>query len=201
VAESFESLLARHLEGRVVLSGDQVAVLSRHYDTLVRWNRVLNLTSIRTDEEAVVRHYCECLFFASLLPARGRILDLGSGAGFPGVPIAVLHPGCAVSLGESHKRKAVFLREATRELHNVEVLAERVEDVSGHWDLLVSRAVSPADVLNQIPRLAAGVGMLVGDDFLRERGLFPAVNWEEPVKLPWGDGRWAVLGNVPRGTS
>ena len=194
MAEPFATLLARHLEGRVVLSHAQVIALERHYDTLVRWNRVLNLTSIRNAEEAVVRHYCECLFFASLLPEGGRVLDFGSGAGFPGIPIAVLSPDRAVSLLESHKRKAVFLREATRELGNVEVLAERAEEVSGAWDVLVSRAVSPSEVLVQVPRLASRVGMLVGDDFLRERGRFPEVQWEEPGNLPWGNGRWAVFG-------
>ena len=194
MAESFVALLNRHLGGRVALSDDQVAALERHYDILVRWNRVLNLTSIRNAEEAVVRHYCECLFFASLLPETGRVLDFGSGAGFPGIPIAVFHPECMVSLLESHKRKAVFLREATREFGNVEVLAQRAEDLSGVWDLLVSRAVSPASVLEQVPRLAPRVGMLVGEDFLREGGEFPGVQWETPVKLLWGEGRWAVFG-------
>jgi 16S rRNA (guanine527-N7)-methyltransferase len=194
VADSFAVLLARHLVGRVVLTDDQVGALERHYDMLVRWNRVLNLTSIRTAEEAVVRHYCECLFFASLLPGAGRILDFGSGAGFPGVPVAVFHPECSVSLLESHKRKAVFLGEATRELGNIEVLAQRAEDLSGAWDIVVSRAVSPSEVLRQAPRLASRVGMLVGDDFLRKRGGLPVFEWEAPVKLPWGDGRWAIFG-------
>ncbi|MGA2185515.1 MAG: 16S rRNA (guanine(527)-N(7))-methyltransferase RsmG [Bryobacteraceae bacterium] len=177
-----------------MLSDHQLGALERHYDLLVRWNRVLNLTSIRNVEEAVVRHYCECLFFASLLPECGRILDLGSGAGFPGIPIAILRSACTVSLLESHKRKAVFLREATRELGNVEVLAQRAEDVSGAWDVLVSRAVSPSEVLEQVPRLAPRVGMLVGDNFLRECERFSGIQWEEPVKLPWGTGRWAVFG-------
>jgi 16S rRNA (guanine527-N7)-methyltransferase len=194
VAEPFVTLLRRHLGGRVALSDGQLSALERHYDMLVRWNRVLNLTSIRNVEEAVVRHYCECLYLASLLPGAGRVLDLGSGAGFPGIPIAVLHPGCTVSLLESHQRKAVFLREASRESRNVEVLAQRAEDVSGGWDILVSRAVRPTEVLAQVPRLAPRVGMLVGDDFLREGGQFRRMEWEEPTKLPWGDGRWAVFG-------
>jgi 16S rRNA (guanine527-N7)-methyltransferase len=190
VAE-FSGLLLRHLAGRVALDCDQVAALERHYQLLVRWNRVLNLTSIRNMEDAVVRHYCECLFFASLLPDGARILDLGSGAGFPGIPIAILHPQRTVSLVESHQRKAVFLREAVRERANVQVLAQRAEDVAGEWDLVVSRAVTPADVVKLSARLAPKVAMLVGDE--GRMGF-------EAFKLPWGEGRWAIFGNVPRGT-
>lgn len=200
MAEPFVKLLTRHLGGRVVLDKEQLGALERHYDLLARWNRVLNLTSIRTIDEAVVRHYCECVFFASLLSAADRVLDLGSGAGFPGIPIGIVHPECKVSLVESHKRKSVFLREATRELNNVEVVAQRAEDVSGEWDILVSRAVNPADVLEQLPRLACRVAMLVGDDFLQDREGFPGVVWDDPARLPWGESRWVVFGSVPRGT-
>ena len=183
--DSFAELLIRHLGGRVTINEEQISALDRHYQLLVRWNRVLNLTSIRNTEEAVIRHYCECLFFASLLPDSGRVLDLGSGAGFPGVPVAVLHPKMRVTLLESHQRKAVFLKEATRDLANVDVVPKRAEDTSGTWDLVVSRAVDPQEVLRQAPRLASRIGMLVGgaDSLL----------FDERTKLPWGDDRWAVF--------
>ncbi len=182
---SFAALLVRHLDGRVKVNNDQIGALDRHYQLLVKWNRVLNLTSIRDAEGAVVRHYCECLFFASLLPETGRVLDLGSGAGFPGVPIAVLRPEIYVTLLESHQRKAVFLKEAARELANVDVLAKRAEDISVTWDLVVSRAVDPQEVLRQAPRLASRVGMLVGGA--------DSILFDERTKLPWGDDRWAAF--------
>ena len=162
-----------------------MGALERHYELLVRWNRVLNLTAIRNVEEAVIRHYCECLFFASLMPQSGRILDFGSGAGFPGIPISVLRPECHLTLAESHQRKAVFLREATRGMANVEVVAQRVEDLTGSWDLLVSRAVDPAEVLRQLPRLAPEAAMLVGGGVARGA--------KRAVRLPWGDDRWALF--------
>jgi 16S rRNA (guanine527-N7)-methyltransferase len=185
VRDSFAELLIRHLGGRVTINEEQISALDRHYQLLVKWNRVLNLTSIRNTEEAVIRHYCECLFFASLLPDSGRVLDLGSGAGFPGVPVAILHPEMRVTLLESHQRKAVFLKEATRDLKNVDVVPKRAEDTSGTWDLVVSRAVDPQEVLRQAPRLASRIGMLVGgaDSLL----------FDERTKLPWGDDRWAVF--------
>ena len=194
MADSFSALLRHHLSGRVIVDEEQVAALERHYELLTRWNRRLNLTSIREMEEGVIRHYCECLFFASLLPRGARVLDLGSGAGFPGFPIAVLNSDSFVSLLESHQRKAVFLREAVRAMSNVEVLGMRASEVAGSWDLLVSRAVTPADVLRQVPRLAARTGILVGEDFLQKRAQFPLIQWEEPVKVPWGENRWAVFG-------
>ena len=183
--DSFAALLVRGLNGRVTLSEDQIGALDRHYQLLVKWNRVLNLTSIRDTEEAVIRHYCECLFFASLLPETGRVLDLGSGAGFPGVPVAILHPEMHVTLLESHQRKAVFLIEATRELTNVDVLPKRAEDISGGWDLVVARAVDPQEVLRQAPRLTPRVGMLVGGT--------DSLVFDERIKLPWGDDRWAAF--------
>jgi 16S rRNA G527 N7-methylase RsmG len=90
-----------------------------------------------------------------------------------------------VTLLESHQRKAVFLKEATRDLKNVDVVPKRAEDTSGTWDLVVSRAVDPQEVLRQAPRLASRIGMLVGgaDSLL----------FEKRTKLPWGDDRWAAF--------
>src|SRR5207302_3813646 len=100
-----------------------------------RWNQVINLTRIEAVREIVDRHYAESLFLgAHLPPGPLSIADVGSGAGFPGFPIAVLRPGCRVSLIESHKRKAVFLKEASRSIRNVKVLAQRAEEVSEAFD-------------------------------------------------------------------
>src|SRR5262249_34337860 len=110
------------------LPPEQVRALAEHYDLLCRWNRGLNLTRVDRLEEAVVRHYCESLFLAAHLPSDPvRVVDIGSGAGFPGIPVAVARPDCTVTLVESHRRKAVFLRDATRRMPNVRVLADRAE--------------------------------------------------------------------------
>src|SRR5437868_3656406 len=93
----------------------KLAALEVHYNLLLRWNTVLNLTGITDLDTAVERHYCESIFLAAHLPAGPlRLADIGSGAGFPGLPIAVLRPDCMVTLIESHQRKSVFLREASR---------------------------------------------------------------------------------------
>ena len=111
----FADILRARLACIIDLSPAQVSALDAHYQLLLRWNRTLNLTRVESLEEAVERHYCESVFLASHLPAGPlRVADIGSGAGFPGFPVAVARPDCQVTLIESHQRKAVFLREASR---------------------------------------------------------------------------------------
>jgi 16S rRNA (guanine527-N7)-methyltransferase len=173
------------------LREEQVAALEAHYDLLCRWNKVLNLTRIERLDEAVDRHYGESLFVAQHLPAGElRICDIGSGAGFPGFPVAVARPECTVTLIESHQRKAVFLREASRGLPNVRVLARRAEDVDGGFDWAISRAVSAADLAEVLARLAARAALLVGEDVIDpELGL----EWQDPVQLPSGKHRFLLV--------
>ncbi len=196
----FASLLGANLAGVCLLDGLQLDQLYLHYEALRTWNRVINLTAVRSMEDAVVRHYCESLFLAiHLPPAPLSIADLGSGAGFPGVPVAVFRPDCRVTLIESHKRKAVFLREATRDIPNISVRAIRAESVSDRFDWLVSRAVSPEEVVHLAPRLATSIGLLTG--LADSRRLMETIlQWRDPVMLPWGMRRVLLIGTVPRGT-
>ena len=174
---SFPELLRQH--SPIVLSDRQIAVLNRHYDTLVRWNSVMNLTAIRNAEEVVLRHYCESLFLAHHLPNEPlSIADIGSGPGFPGLPVAVARPDCAVTLIESHQRKAVFLKEVSRCVANVTVLPKRAEDVDRTFDWAVSRAVRIEDVFAS--KLATRYAVLVGE---REGG----------IPLPWGKNRRLLI--------
>src|SRR6266567_4454726 len=130
--------------------------LSAYLDLLLKWNARTNLTAIRDPEEIVRRHFGESLFAARHLapanldpanPDQGTItlLDFGSGAGFPGLPIALLRPDIQVTLAESQNKKAAFLREAVRtlDLPNVEVWAARVETlpVDRQFRIVTLRAV------------------------------------------------------------
>jgi 16S rRNA (guanine(527)-N(7))-methyltransferase RsmG len=191
----FRQTLETELSSLVTLSGPQIAQLYEHYVLLDRWNKKINLTTVEPGPQMVIRHYCESLFFSSHLEAnRVAIADIGSGAGFPGIPLAILKPECKVTLVESHQRKAVFLTEATRTLENVVIVAQRAEDVTTGFDWLVARAVRPMDVITLIPRLALNVGLMLGeDDFLHIKAA-KHVAWSEPVRLPWGDRRICVFG-------
>ena len=105
--------------------------MGEYLDLLLRWNARTNLTAIRQPEEIVRRHFGESLFAAANLgdTPPETLLDLGSGAGFPGLPIALAHPEIAVTLAESQGKKSTFLREVVRTLglRNVEVWAARAE--------------------------------------------------------------------------
>lgn len=190
----FAELLGSRLAGIVNLSPSQAAALRAHYELLLRWNRTLNLTRVATLEEAVERHYCESLFLAAHLPPGiVRIADIGSGPGFPGFPVAVARPDCHVTLIESHKRKAVFLREASRGLPNVRVLSQRAETVGERFDHAISRAVSYEDLLKPLKHLAPTVDLLTGGEAPPES---MPVEWEPAVPLPWGKYRFLRIGRV-----
>jgi 16S rRNA (guanine(527)-N(7))-methyltransferase RsmG len=197
----FAELLDRELVRWVRLTDDQVAALYDHYALLERWNQKMSLTSVEPGAETVIRHYCESLFFATHLDnSANSIVDIGSGAGFPGVPIGILKPACKVSLVESNQRKAVFLREATRNLVNVSVIARRAEEISASFDWLVSRAVNPKLVLTLVPKLAPRIGLMLGENDFIELREAKHIAWSEPIRLPWGDRRICVFGKVSRGT-
>ncbi len=192
----FTEVLQHELRPWLDLSVNQVAKLYTHYEFLERWNRKMSLTSLEPGAELLVRHYCESLFLGAQLQGQdaARIVDVGSGAGFPGVPIAVLHSEWAVTLVESVQRKSVFLRESTRHLKNVTVLARRAEEIEGGFDWVVSRAVDPQEVLQSVPRLAPRIGLLIGDQSFPDLKSVPGIAWQEPIRLPWGDRRLCVLG-------
>jgi 16S rRNA (guanine527-N7)-methyltransferase len=174
---TFRDLLEAAFHPYGELSPEQVLQLEAHYNLLTHWNQRLNLTRIRDLSETVRFHYCESLFLKHILPPGPLTVgDLGSGAGFPGVPLAVSRPDLEVTLIESDGRKAVFLREATRELKNVRVAAVRSEEYDGHFDWIVSRAVAPGKVLQS--GLAPNLALLMSARDV-PAGL-------QPTPLPWG---------------
>jgi 16S rRNA (guanine527-N7)-methyltransferase len=172
--EEFKQLLAREFSNYGCLSTEQLELLSHHFELMMRWNTKLNLTRITELKEVVQFHYCESLFLALQLPQHPlRIVDVGAGAGFPGIPTAVMRPDCRIDLVESHQRKVVFLREATGDLGNVRVLPVRAEDCQERYDWCISRAVRPEDVLKF--GLAPDLAILCSGT--------------EGTKLPWGRDR------------
>jgi 16S rRNA (guanine527-N7)-methyltransferase len=188
----FRELLQRHCSGFASISTGQAEALQAHYELLQRWNRVLNLTTVTSEEEAVERHYCESLFLAARLPqAALQIIDIGSGGGFPGIPVAVMRPDCSVTLLEAHARKAVFLREATRGISNARVRAERGEVVAGAFDHAICRAVSYRDLEPFLKKIAAAAGLLTG---IEEPPASLGFEWQETIQLPWGRGRFLRMG-------
>jgi 16S rRNA (guanine527-N7)-methyltransferase len=166
---------------------DEFPALRAHHELLQRWNKTLNLTRI----DSIERNYGESLFLGRHLPPGPlTICDIGSGAGFPGFPVAILRPECQVTLIESHQRKAVFLKEASRGIPNIRVLAKRAEEVAERFDWAISRAVSAEDLSTVLARLAQNVALLTG----AEVPAIPGIQWKDPIPLPDGSARFLRLG-------
>jgi 16S rRNA (guanine527-N7)-methyltransferase len=136
--------------------------LSTYLDLLLKWNARTNLTAIREPEEIVRRHFGESLFAGRHLdPGTTTLLDFGSGAGFPGLPIALFRPEIAITLAESQNKKATFLREVIRTLNlSTEVWPNRVEAMpaSRRFDVVTLRAVDDMETALPvaIARIAPG---------------------------------------------
>jgi 16S rRNA (guanine527-N7)-methyltransferase len=135
--------------------------LSLYLDLLLKWNARTNLTAIRDPEEIVRRHFGESLFAATHLPPAKTLLDFGSGAGFPGLPIQLLLPNLQVTLAESQNKKSTFLREVIRTLGlKTEVWAARVETMpeTRTFDIVTLRAVDDmaTALASATPRIRPG---------------------------------------------
>ena len=147
-----------------------------------KWNRVYNLTAIREPEKMVSHHLLDSLAVAPHLHAK-RLLDVGSGAGLPGIPLALAQPATQVTLLDSNHKKAAFLNQAVMELKlkNAAVCAERVESwhTDERFDVIISRAFSDmGEFVRMTQHLLAPGGM-----FAAMKGLHP---YEEIDKLPAG---------------
>ncbi len=194
----FGRLLRLKTQAFVELNDAQAEALRSHYELMVRWNRTINLTRIESLEEAVERHYAESLFLASHLPEDVKsVADIGSGAGFPGFPIAVLQGEARVTLVESDQRKAAFLRETRDWARNIEVQTVRSEQLKGEFDVVVSRAVKPVDVLKAARRVGKHVGLLLAETDAAAVKL----DGVKVIPLPYRPGGVLLLGDVPRGTT
>jgi 16S rRNA (guanine527-N7)-methyltransferase len=185
----FASMLRTTLGEMCAVSDQQCGLLESHFEVLMRWNRRMNLTAVRDPLEAIKRHYCESVFLAMHLPEEAlTVVDVGSGAGFPGIGVAVMRPLATVALVESSQKKAAFLKESTRGFSNVRVLGRRAEELGERFDWLVSRAVAWKD----LPLLADHIALLAA-----EPG--PEFAWSKKIRLPWGDRRILLIGDVAGG--
>lgn len=154
------ALLAPYLDGANISVG-LYSQLGVYLDLLMRWNARTNLTAIRNPDEIVRRHFGESLFLGWNLSAANTLLDFGSGAGFPGLPIQLLRPELRVTLAESQRKKASFLREVVRTLElSSEIWADRVEALPSDrvFDIVTVRAVDKMDSAVQAAKLRVAPG-------------------------------------------
>lgn len=195
--DHFQTLLIRQMRGICEVSPQQAAMLWSHYCTLSRWRTKVNLMSDRRLPEIVRKHYCESLFLAAQLPpAPLSIADVGSGAGFPGVPVAVLRPDCQITLIEARSRKAVFLKEACRHLPNVTVAHCRAEDLGQRFDWLIARAVSWPEISRLVPKLSDRLALIVSGKTAEQLRRSALVQWDSVTPIPWRKESFVIMGEA-----
>ena len=192
--------------GDRTLSDAQLSHLSGYLDLLLKWNEKTNLTAVRQAEEIVPRHFGESLFVAKeLVTAETHTAaDVGSGAGFPGLPLAISAPDARVTLIESNNKKATFLKEIIRVagISNTSVFAGRAESSKDSFDLVTLRAVekfeTSAVVAASLVVPQGRLALLIGAAQVKIAAeLLPDIHWADPHPIPRSESRVLFVGRKP----
>jgi 16S rRNA (guanine527-N7)-methyltransferase len=197
---------------RLQLSSKQIDKLLAYLDLLMRWNSKINLTAIVDAGTAVTRHFGESLYLAIFVKLEGLLLDIGSGAGFPGLALKIAFPGLEVTLLEPVAKKRAFLKEVARvcEMESVEVRPQRLEEFvrlgvrAVRFDAATSRAVGKLRRL--IPQAVeclkpnGGLYLWLGQDQGQEaaRAAMSLIEWSDPIPMPLAEKRQIWCGRRMR---
>lgn len=196
----------RHALGefQITPNDHQVICIQQYIRILRHWNEKLNLTAIREPLEILYRHFCESMFAVGRIPiASGRLADVGSGPGFPGLPMKILRPEIDLFLVESNIKKGTFLAEVIRELglKSARVLISRYEELGEELaplDYVCSRAVGefgPFLEWAASERVSAGnVVLWIGGRDLDEARKSLDWKWGEPIAIPQSLRRYLLVG-------
>lgn len=194
IATTDPALRQRLLEGLHALQLDAAHAepLLAYLELLLRWNRTYNLTAIRDPLQMVTLHLLDSLAMHAHLDGVHTLADLGTGAGLPGIPLAIVRPQLRVTLVESNGKKARFMREALRQLTlgNAEVAESRIEALErpGQFDAITARALATLPLI-----LELGGHLLAADGaLLAMKGVYPQ---QELDALPEGwqlDASWPL---------
>jgi 16S rRNA (guanine527-N7)-methyltransferase len=181
-------------EFQLTANDQQVQQIQRYMAILLAWNDKINLTAIRDPLEILHRHFCESMFAASAVPVeKGRLADVGSGAGFPGLPLKIIRPELQVFLIESNMKKATFLAEAIREVAvaDAKVLVGRYEELAEEiapLDFVCSRAVGDfqpfLEWASNEAVAAQRVILWIGARDLEELRKIATWEWQDPIPVP-----------------
>ena len=148
----------------IEIDAGTATAFSAHASELINWNRKINLTAITDPRDIAVKHFFDSLAPAGFIPDGARLLDIGSGGGFPGIPLKILKPSIAVLLIDGIRKKVNFLKQVIRTLHleNIDALQIRAENLPkdprhlNSFDVIISRALSDLApfVRNALPLMA-----------------------------------------------
>jgi 16S rRNA (guanine527-N7)-methyltransferase len=191
-------------EFQLSVSDEQVLQIQQYMRILLLWNDKINLTAIRDPLEILYRHFCESMYAAQAVPVEhGRLADVGSGGGFPGIPLKIIRPELRVFLVESNLKKATFLAEVIREigLPDTQVLVRRYEELGEELaplDFVCSRALgefpSFLDWARSQPIAAKRVILWIGARDLVDIQKVHTWDWREPIAVPHSLRRLLLVG-------
>jgi 16S rRNA (guanine527-N7)-methyltransferase len=183
---------------------EQVLQIQQYIKILLIWNEKVNLTAIRDPLEILYRHFCESMYAAEAIPLeKGRLADVGSGGGFPGLALKIIRPGLQVFLVESNIKKVTFLAEVIRELglSGAQVLARRYEELGEEvapLDYVCSRALGEfpgfLDWARSEQIAAKQVILWIGARDLPEIQQIRTWDWREPIQVPNSLRRLLLMG-------
>lgn len=187
------------------LSSEGLEAIAIYIDLLLKWNARMNLTAVRDPEAIVTRHFGESLFAARHLfpePVAASVADIGSGAGFPGIPIKIWNQAAGLTLIEANQRKAVFLREVIRslKLRDVSIVSARVETLGLTADVVTIRAVERFySVLQPAKGLVTSGGrlaLLIGESQVAIATALDGLIWQKPIPVPLSRSRRLLIGTT-----
>ncbi len=199
----------------ISLTPSQVSMFVMYEALLLEWNAKFNLTTITSPDEIRIKHFLDSLTCLRVIPEQGTfsLIDIGTGAGFPGIPLVIINPSIKLTLVESVGKKADFCRIAVEELHlsNTQVVPNRAETIGQDknfresYDWAVARAVAPLPVLAEylLPLIRVGGSMLAqkGGDVDNEidqaenaiKILGGKLDSVIPISLPSGMGKRTLI--------
>ena len=200
-----EDIIRRALgDFQVSVNDHQILLIQQYIKLLLQWNEKLNLTAIRDPLDILHRHFCESMYAAAAVPLRfGRVADIGTGGGFPGLPLKILCPEIELFLVESNIKKGTFLAEVIRELElpDARVSISRYEELGEELaplDSVCSRALGefgPFLEWAASEQLLAGrVVLWIGGRDLEEIRKSPHWEWREPIAVPQSLRRFLLIG-------
>jgi 16S rRNA (guanine527-N7)-methyltransferase len=184
---------------------DLIKGIRTYIELLLKWNRSISLTSVRDVEQILRFHFGESLIVLSMLPVeKSRLADVGSGAGFPGIPLAMASPSLKVTLIEANAKKYAFLNEVIRELRlrNAIALHTRMEDFKAPtraFDVVTARALGKFESLLRWAQkeLAPGgrIALWVGGEDATDISADSKWKWSAPLPIPSSRRRCILIGS------
>ena len=183
---------------------DLTAGIRTYIEVLLKWNKTISLTTVAKVDEILAFHFCESLFALPMLPVeKSRLADVGSGAGFPGVPLGMARPSLDVTLIEPNVKKFTFLNEVIRQLSlaNVSAIRGRMGDLqfsNQEFEVVTARAVGQFDDLLGWAKARISLGgkliLWIGDEDMKQTLSDKRFEWSSPERIPRTDRRFVLSG-------